>query len=851
MKVLLLGNNPNIQFYTSRFQSVDNIELFHVSDIKSHTFEVETENYGSVKYSLDNHFTSLKNLVEGLKHMSHDIKFDLVILSASTLKELTTIPQLLESVINKQNTTILIESSGFLPLESFVKSKYPNVFSILSSYDIRELDSNKYKQQGKIKNSEKNPTIILGQSSYSSKSKQSKPKYNETVLINLKNLEATFKKIFYKDSISTCKMNPTKFISEQWSKAIPSICLDPLMILFQESNIDKFLNEILAKPLISGLITEILTVAKSTNTKLTTNMDNENHIINTWKSHYIESKTSPQLIYNFQNNFTSILNLDLLLLQPILLADDHDIKTPYLEFLFTVMIQYSNINKDKSAWFIRADKLDQLKQTITKITDEKQSLFNDYKTLQDDFQENSINLETLQSQVNDLNNENLQLKQNSDLETLQAQVFQLKNENTQLREYNERQVMEKNQIINDLTCKLANIKTCDTPETSETPSQDVTPIPTTITNDHDVSVDHSVNTDHSLADKQKELLDKEIELKRKELELEKKFAYQQQQLQQQQQPLQQPLCINNPNSQISPPQNISPVYTQQNGMKPQQLPYNHNNLSNGNLSKSNNTTPTLPNASSARFVDPISSGLSPPMDMNDGFPTLQTKSSFGSHPIKPTSRKNRKSNMPTIGNASSIGFNDVASQSNVVNPVGRRISSMPVHGTNFLNNSMMDTSGISRQGLGIDMPQPNRNALFGMNNSSSSTNIGAMSTPVKAPMNSQPTTKPIQFGSNSNSTNNVLQFNNNNSTQNSSSNTPQPPQPIQFGSASATLPNQSVSTTPVVISHEFGQAGTSSPLPTSNVATTAESTDDDDDKKGKDKKKSKKGFGGLFKRNKK
>lgn len=844
MNVLLIGNNPNIQFYTSRFQSIEKIELFHVSDIKSNTFEVETENYGNVKYSLDNHFTSLSNLVEGLEHMPHDIIFDLVILSASTLKELTTLPHLLKPVIDKQNTTIVIESSGFLPLESFINNNHANVFSILFSYDIREVDSNKYKQEHpSTQNSENNPSIILGQSSYSSRTKQQQSQYNESVLINLKNLEVIFNKIFPKETISTLKMNPSNFVSEQWSRAIPSICLDPLMILFQESDIDRFLNEILAKPLISGLITEILTVAMSTNTKLTANMDNENRIINAWKTHYSESKTSPQLIYNFQNNFTSNLNFDLLLLQPILLADDHDIKTPYLEFLYSVMIQYTNINKEKSTWFIRADKLDQLKQTISKLAHEKQSLFDDYQSLQEDLKESNNDLESLQIKLNEIETENIQLKQTTETQLLEKDqiindlTFKLSNMET-----NDTQLLEKDQIISDLTFKLSNMETNDTPQQSnkdgsQIPSEEMRTTSNSnvnINNGQDVSIDHSINPDNSFAEKEKELLDKEMELKKKEMELEKKFAYQQQQLQQ-------PLYINDPNSHISPPKNISPIFTQQqqqNSIKPQQLPFNHTNLSNGNLSRSNNTTPTLPNASSARFVDPISSGLSPPMDLNDGFPILQSKSSFGSYPIKPTSRKNRKSNMPMIGNASSIGFNDVAAQNNVMNSGGRRISSMPVHGTNIQNNNMMDANGISKPGLGIDMMPPNRNAPFSMNNSSSGLNIGAMSTPVKSPTNNQPTTKPIQFGSN-----NALQF----------SNTPQQPHPIQFGSSASATPVESPSMTSVEISHEFAQDSANSPLPTSDVTDSAANTEstDDEEKNGKDKKKSKKKFGSIFKRNKK
>lgn len=830
MKVLLCGNNPNIQFYTSRFQTFPNIELFHVSDIKSNNFQMETLNYGTVQYSLDNHFTSLKNLVEALKHMSHDIRFDLIILSAHSLQELNSIPDILKSVIDKQKTTILIESSGVLPIETFINnnSTFSNVFSILSSYDIRECDSNNYKQfDTSIKN-----TITLGQSSYSDvktkklTSSSLSKKYNESVLINLKNLTNIFNKIFEKESVSACDYHPSKFLSEQWSLAIQTICLDPLMVLFQQTDIKTFLNEILAKPLISGLVTEILTLAKANNAKLSSNTDNENHIIKSWRSKY-ESQQNyyPQLVYNFQKRLTSCLNLDLLLLQPILLADDHDIKTPYLEFLYTVMIQFNNINKNESNWFIRNEKLNDLKQSMSQIKLEKQNLFNDYKSLQDDVQENSIQFKNVQARVNSLEMENLQLKQR-----------------------NERSIMEKDQIINDLKLQIATLQTEKANVTTEI-NEPIQKVITPPIGDSTMDTNNNTEMDQSLMEKEKELLAREIELKEKELEMKKQFALQQQQLQQQ---LQQPLYINNNNnnsmvnSPVSPPPNMSPVFAR-GSIKPQQLPYNHSNLSNGNVSRSNHSTPTLPNASASRFVDPISSGLSPPMDITEGFPTLQSKSSFGSHPIKPTSRKNRKSNMPAIGNASSIGFNDVSTQSNVVNPGGRRISSMPTHGVHGgfnNNNSGMD---INRQGLGLDMSQPNRNMTLGMNNHNSNTNIGAMSTPIKNPMTKQSTTKPIQFGSsNPSSSNNVLQFNTSGtSNNNSSSNTPQPPQPIQFGSAT---PSQSNSSTPVVISHAFGQADASAP--TSNVPETTP-TETSKDENHKDKKKSKKKFGGLFKRNKK
>lgn len=850
MNVLLSGNNPNIQFYTSRFQTIEDIQLFHVSSIKSNIFELETIQYGTVKYSLENHFTSLQNLVEGLKLISNDFKFDLIILSVSSLKELTNIFNILKSAIdiNNNRTKILIESSGYLPLESFLLSNntgfsQSNIFSILTSYDIREINPNIYKQrqqkhqeQSDPKNN--SPKIILGKSSYPiSNNKQIKLKYNSQIQSNLKDMESLFKKVFIHNNIMTYNMEPKKFISEQWSMAIPNICLNPLMILFQESNIDAFLNEILAKPLISGLVTEILTVAKNSNVPLATYTNNETRIIESWKSHYQKLGDVPALVFSFKQNLPDHLNLDLLLLNPILLADDLNIKTPYLEFLYTIMLQYSNINKSESNWFMRKESVKQLKQTIEDLKNDKEQLLNKFRLLHEDFEKNSIELTNVRKGIKLLELENNQLKQS-----------------------NEIALNEKDKIINDLKSKISS--------SSSNSNNDMQSLNDQIsTSTMQIESKELLDMNISIKEKQKQLLERELLLQKKELELEKKLALLQQQQQgqgQDQSQLQQPLYVNNQTTQNS----LSPVSplglnSPPNIFKPQQLSYNHNNSSNGNINRSNYSTPTLPHVSASKFVDPVSSSSIPTLDIPDDFRQLHHKSSFGSHPIKPTSRKNRKSNLPAIGNASSIGFNEVSTSTNILSPVSRRISSMPIQSTNFHNsNTLSEINNISRQGLGIlDIPQPNRNILIGIDGNTPTTTanttiasgnsyeIGNRSlTPLNTNFPQRQTTKPIRFGSNknttSNSNNNIsLTKNTNNNTNISSSETSLTSPPANFFNSS---PGESSTPTPVLISHKFEKDESINPQttniqePTLNEVTTTV--------KGN---KSKKKFGSLFHRNKK
>ena len=825
MKVLLSGNSPNIQFYTSRFQTFKNIELFHVSDNKSNTFKLQTKQYGTVKYSLENHFTSLQNLIEGLKLISNDFKFNLIIFSVSSLKELANILNLLKSVIDNTKTKILIESSGYLPLESFLlnnksnDSLQSNIFSILTFYDIRELNNNEYKQQQQSDSKDNYQRIILGKSSYPiSNSKQIQPKYDTKVQSKLKDLASIFKKCFNQNDIITCNMEPKKFISEQWSMAIPNICLNPLMILFQESNIDKFLNEILAKPLISGLVTEILTVAKSSNILLAPNINNETHIIESWQSHYQRLGDIPPLVFNFKQNLSNHLNLDLLLLNPILLADDLSIKTPYLEFLYTVMIQYSNINERKANWFVRKENMEQLEQAIEGLNNDKRHILNKYHILQENFEKANIELTDIKNKIKLLELENVQLKQS-----------------------NEIKLNEKDEIINDLKLKLSSSSSPNLNNDTHISNDQIS------TSTTQIESKELLNINMSIKERENQLVDRELALKKKELELDKKLATIQQQGQQIQ--LQQPLYINSMKTQVSPPLKSPASFNSPNNMlKPQPLPYVHSTSSNGNINRSNHSTPTLPNVSASKFVDPISSNLSPPLDITDNFQQLHHKPSFGSHPFKPTSRKNRKDNLPAIGNASSIGFNDVSTSPNLLSPVGRRVSSMPTQSTKFhTHNTLSEHNDLSRQGLGIlNIPQPNKNVPLGISNNNHTTtttnnnNNGTGSrnlTPSNADTLKQQTSKSIQSGSNNSTSNiNINPPGNINDTQLT------PPPTNLFNST----PRQSPTSSPVIISHKFGK----DEVTNSKTTNVQESASNEISVNGKENK-SKKKFGDLFHRNKK
>ena len=78
--------------------------------------------------------------------------------------------------------------------------------------------------------------------------------------------------------------------------------------------------------------------------KLVKGFENEKNLLNYWESVFPQTKqnenyiNSPNFFYNFHKQYD--LELDLLLLQPILLSDDSGVRTPYLENIYSTMSQF-------------------------------------------------------------------------------------------------------------------------------------------------------------------------------------------------------------------------------------------------------------------------------------------------------------------------------------------------------------------------------------------------------------------------------------------------------------------------------------------------------------------------------
>lgn len=676
MKILLVGNSPILQFYTAVLQlsldkknsnknnaDVANFELFHISDLKSNVFRMNTLEYGTVSYKINNHFTSLDNLIEAINigiDNREKFKFDIVIIAPNSLKELHDIPIKLEKLVDEK-TILLLESTGYLNLEQFVYTtnnknstvifNINNVFSILTSHEIREINDNVYEEfaNNNSKNNY-NKSIYLGQVIANDETDSAMNYFNSS-LENLQILTNFFKEHFNMSTISNCNLNKLGFNSKQWNIAIANICLNPLLVVFEEDDIARFPRQILINSLISGLISELLFIAKrSCNNQLFNIIEkNEQKIMSNWKERYFVDKKStekqssniPSLMYHFVNNRYNMLNFELLFVKPILLADEFSINTPYLESLYSITTQINLINTDNSKYLVRREQLNKL-----------------------------------------INEKNLRNHENNNFED---KVILLNNKEKNLKERNfelskqEIQLNERDKIYNERENKL---------------------------NEREIQLGKKETILNNL---QNQINERQHQLNEKEANFQKKMANTFQQFPP---TLQQPGSIvkSNSNNNINADTSFNSSF---------------NTTNTTNHSISNNNTPL--SVSTNRFIDPISTGLSSPMDDNGLTMPYRSPNSTINHPVKPTSRKNRKNNVPQLGNASSLELNAMVDQND--NLLGNaNVGSIPNFKNNNSNNINALNSIRNTSGLGLSIPQPINDAQFGnIRNSSRSVSSNAFS----------------------------------------------------------------------------------------------------------------------------
>ncbi|RCK63911.1 Styryl dye vacuolar localization protein 3 [Candida viswanathii] len=343
---LVVGSNPNIAFYAWRLYKTDSLEdltLVNPQLNKNLPITWRSPQLGSSQYKPHDIYSSLKQVPPSKK-------FDVVILGCSSLQDFQGTCVGLKNFIHP-DSIILVELTGYVNLEPYVTANFAkapvNVLSIMNESDVRIVNTNEYSHQ--LRNTD--TRIYLGSTSGSSK------------IANNKNFQKIYKLLqqVQEQSHSTItllkSLSSKEFMTYQWKLALPRVIFNPIMTLFEISFPEELSKHILSKPLITGLINELFKLIKKMDCKLVKGFENEANLLKYYCGVYPATKqnadyvNSPSFLYRFNKHLD--LELDLLLLQPILLSDDNGVRTPYLENIYSTMSQFQKINSPGGSIFFQ------------------------------------------------------------------------------------------------------------------------------------------------------------------------------------------------------------------------------------------------------------------------------------------------------------------------------------------------------------------------------------------------------------------------------------------------------------------------------------------------------------------
>lgn len=358
LRVLSIGDSPQMVLYTWRLVSTGKYKIWQTYGLRTpnvasiELFTIETCFYGNGHCNFERMFDKLESAVATA--CAEGVRFEMVLLSARSLQELTYLVQGLVEILTSE-TVLVLESSGYVQLEPHVlnamRGSKCQVFSVVTDYDMRYINATTITEfNGKNKKH-----IYLGQSvsdSIRNNGENCNTGYDEATSDCAQRLRVIFEGLFPADCVDLCGLSHNGFLAKQWEVAIPQICFDLLLILLEQEHPVQLKEHVVTKPLVLEFVTEIITLCSSMGVRLEHPYNNANELLEHWIS--VNGTELPRLVYRFWFRQRA-LDLDMLLLQPILLANEHGIKTFYLNIVYTVMCQYEKMNSGYSRLFQRVD----------------------------------------------------------------------------------------------------------------------------------------------------------------------------------------------------------------------------------------------------------------------------------------------------------------------------------------------------------------------------------------------------------------------------------------------------------------------------------------------------------------
>ncbi|KAJ4297470.1 hypothetical protein N0V90_005361 [Kalmusia sp. IMI 367209] len=251
--------------------------------------------------------------------------FDYVLLCVKALPDVYDIANIIESVVSPQHTCILMNTTHSLGVESYLEQRFPTnvVLSLVSGAEISQIGASEFEHKGAtdiwVGPANKNPSIPP----------QIQSDMADALAMTLSSGQVN------------CKVSPN-IRQQQFERMIGAIAFHPASVLFETPNHAELLDKVGVRPLISGVMDELLALASAQGC--------------TFPADYRET-TMQQMTQASTTNSTMWMDfeakrpmeIETYLGSPLKLAQEAHVSVPRIETLYATLHHLNIVNRTKPA----------------------------------------------------------------------------------------------------------------------------------------------------------------------------------------------------------------------------------------------------------------------------------------------------------------------------------------------------------------------------------------------------------------------------------------------------------------------------------------------------------------------
>lgn len=322
LRVLSVGGNPLSAFLSWRLQTTQSCDVTLVwkttfESVAQYGISFKSTKFGNERFKP----YSVVRTPEEAGTMPGG--FDYVLLSVKALPDVYDLASIIESVVTPQHTCILVNTTTALGTEAYLESRYPTnvILSLVSGVSLSQLGNSEFEHSG-------GSDIWVGSAIN-----------NANIPKNVQYDMAEALSLTLASGSVDCHVS-RNIRQQQWERVLGPIAFHPLSVLMDSANLQALMDKPGCKPLINGLIEELLNIA---NAQSCTFPDD-------FKQKTITDQINAPASANIMHqDFIARrpLEIETFLGSPIKAAKILNIPTPHLETLYPLLSHANEVNQTK------------------------------------------------------------------------------------------------------------------------------------------------------------------------------------------------------------------------------------------------------------------------------------------------------------------------------------------------------------------------------------------------------------------------------------------------------------------------------------------------------------------------